>query len=43
MSTITPSQRIAIPGLSWDADDRLSYGTGEGQHVRLAYNGKDLA
>ena len=39
---IPGEQRIAIRGLSWDLYDRLSDEIGEGQHVRLAYDGKDL-
>jgi hypothetical protein len=35
-------QRITIRGLEWDLYDRLSDAIGEGQHVRLAYDGKDL-
>jgi Uma2 family endonuclease len=35
-------QRIAIRGLSWDLYDRLSDAIDEGQHPRLAYDGKDL-
>jgi len=35
-------QRIVIRGLSWDLYDRLSDAVGEGQHVHLAYDGKDL-
>ncbi len=35
-------QRIVIRGLSWDLYDRLSDAIGEGQHVRLAFDGEDL-
>jgi Uma2 family endonuclease len=34
--------RITIRGLEWDLYDRLSDAIGEGQDVRLAYDGKDL-
>jgi len=39
---INGEQRIVIRGLSWDLYDRLSDAIGEGQHVHLAYDGKDL-
>jgi len=40
---VTPGeQRILIRGLSWDLYDRLSDEIGEGQHVRLAFDGQDL-
>ena len=29
-------------GVGWDLYDRLSEAIGEGQHIRLAYDGKDL-
>jgi Uma2 family endonuclease len=35
-------QRITIRGLDWFLYDRLSDAIGEGQHIRLAYDGKDL-
>ena len=35
-------QRIAIRNVSWDLYDLLSDAIGEGQHVYLAYDGKDL-
>jgi Uma2 family endonuclease len=35
-------QRIVIRGLNWDLYDRLSDAIGEGQHVRLAFDGEDL-
>jgi Uma2 family endonuclease len=35
-------QRIVIRGVDWDLYDRLSEAIGEDQHVRLAYDGKDL-
>jgi Uma2 family endonuclease len=34
--------RIVISGVDWDLYDRLSEAIGEGQHVRLAYDGEDL-
>ncbi len=40
--TVPGEQRIVIRGLSWDLYDRLSDAIGEGQHVHLAYDGKDL-
>jgi Uma2 family endonuclease len=39
---IPGEQRIVIRGLSWDLYDRLSDAISEGQHVHLAYDGKDL-
>ena len=39
---ISGEQRIAIRGVSWDLYDRLSEAIDEHQHVRLAYDGKDL-
>jgi Uma2 family endonuclease len=42
VGTAAGEQRIAIRGLSWDLYDRLSDAIGEDQHVRLAYDGKDL-
>ncbi len=41
-SVVLGEQRITIRGLSWDLYDRLSDAIGEGQHVHLAYDGKDL-
>ncbi len=35
-------QRIAIRDVSWDLYERLSEAIGENQHIRLAYDGKDL-
>jgi Uma2 family endonuclease len=35
-------QRIVIQGVDWDVYDCLSEAIGEGQHVRLAYDGEDL-
>ena len=35
-------QRIVIRGVSWDLYDRLSDAVGEGQHVYVAYDGKDM-
>jgi Uma2 family endonuclease len=35
-------QRIVIRGLDYNLYDRLSEAIGEGQHVRLAYDGEDL-
>jgi hypothetical protein len=40
--TIPGDQRIAIHGITWELYDRLSRAIGEGQHIRLAYDGKDL-
>jgi Uma2 family endonuclease len=42
VGTTAAEQRIAIRGLSWDLYDRLSDAIGEDQHVRLAFDGKDL-
>ncbi len=39
---IPGDQRIVIRGVDWDLYDRLSEAIGEDQHVRLAYDGKDL-
>src|SRR5438477_6662979 len=39
---LSGEQRITIRGVSWDLYDRLSEAIGEGQHVYLAYDGKDL-
>jgi len=42
-SEVTPGERrILIRGLSWDLYDRLSDEIGEGQHIRLAFDGRDL-
>ena len=35
-------QRIVIRGVDWDLYDRLSDAIGEGQHVRVAFDGNDL-
>ena len=35
-------QRTVLPGVDWHTYNRLSEATGEGQHVRLIYDGKDL-
>ena len=35
-------QRIVIRGVGWGIYDQLSDAIGEGQHVRLAYDGEDL-
>src|SRR5438309_12067495 len=35
-------QRIVIRGVGWHVYDCLSEAIGEGQHVRLAYDGEDL-
>jgi hypothetical protein len=40
--TVPGDQRITIHGISWELYDRLSTAIGEGQHIRLAYDGKDL-
>ena len=34
--------RIAIRGVGWEVYDILSDAVGEGSHVRMAYDGKDL-
>jgi Uma2 family endonuclease len=34
--------RIAIRGVEWKVYDLLSDAVGEGQHIRMAYDGKDL-
>jgi Uma2 family endonuclease len=34
--------RIVIRGVDWEIYDKLSDAVGEGQHVRMAYDGKDL-
>jgi Uma2 family endonuclease len=34
--------RIVIRGVDWEIYDKLSDAVGEGQHVRLTYDGKDL-
>ena len=39
---ILGEQRIVIRNVSWDLYDRLSDEIGEGQHVHLTYDGKDL-
>jgi len=39
---IAGEQRIVIRGVSWDLYDRLSDAVGEGQHVYVAFDGKDL-
>lgn len=41
-ATLTGDQRIAIRGVSWDLYDRISRAIGEDQHVRVAFDGKDL-
>ncbi|MFI5461690.1 MAG: Uma2 family endonuclease [Isosphaerales bacterium] len=41
-TAVAGEQRIVIRGLSWDLYDRLSDAVGEGQHVHLTYDGKDL-
>jgi Uma2 family endonuclease len=41
-TTFPGEQRIVIRGVSWDLYDQLSDAVGEGQHVYLAYDGKDL-
>jgi Uma2 family endonuclease len=35
-------QRIVIRDIPWDIYDRLSDAIGEGQHIHLAYDGRDL-
>ncbi len=35
-------QRIVIRDVNWDLYDRLSDAVGEGQHLRMAYDGEDL-
>jgi Uma2 family endonuclease len=39
---IPGERRILIRGLSWDLYDRLSDELGERQHIRLAFDGRDL-
>jgi Uma2 family endonuclease len=39
---ILEDQRIVIRGVDRDLYDRLDAAIGEGQHIRLAYDGKDL-
>ena len=34
--------RIVIRGVDWEVYDKLSDAVGEGQHVRMAYDGRDL-
>jgi Uma2 family endonuclease len=42
-SEVAPGERrILIRGLSWDLYDRLSDEIGEGQHIRLAFDGRNL-
>jgi Uma2 family endonuclease len=41
-AVIIGEQRIAIRNVSWDLYDRLSDAIGEGQHVYVAYDGRDL-
>ena len=41
-AVIQGDQRIVIRGVCWDLYDQLSEAIGEGQHVRLAYDGEDL-
>jgi len=41
-AVIPGERRIAIRNIPWDIYDRLSDAIGEGQNVRLAYDGKDL-
>jgi len=41
-AAIAGEQRIVIRGVSWDLYDRLSDAVGEGQHVYVAFDGKDL-
>ena len=41
-AVIVGEQRIAIRDVSWDLYDRLSDAIGEGQHVYVAYDGRDL-
>jgi Uma2 family endonuclease len=39
---IDGERRIVIRGVDWEIYDKLSDAVGEGQHVRMAYDGKDL-
>jgi Uma2 family endonuclease len=41
-SPIAGERRIVIRGVPWEIYDRLSDAVGEGQHVWLTYDGKDL-
>ena len=40
--TVPGERRILLRGLSWDLYDRLSNEIGERQHIRLAFDGRDL-
>jgi Uma2 family endonuclease len=39
---IVGEARIAIRGVDWEIYDKLSDAVGEGQHIRMAYDGRDL-
>ncbi len=41
-ATISGDQRIVIRGVDADLYNRIDEAIGEGQHIRLAYDGKDL-
>ena len=41
-ANVSGDQRIVIQGVGWHVYDCLSEAIGEGQHVRLAYDGEDL-
>jgi Uma2 family endonuclease len=41
-TSVPGDQRIAIRDISWDLYDALSEAIGDDQHVRLAFDGKDL-
>ena len=42
LNPVRGDQRIIFRGVDWHTYHALSEATGEGQHVRLAYDGKDL-
>ncbi len=42
LPAIVGERRIVIRGVDWEIYDKLSDAVVEGQHVRMAYDGKDL-
>ncbi len=42
LGPVVDDQRLIFRGVDWHTYNSLSEATGEGQHVRLAYDGKDL-
>src|SRR5438045_2170208 len=42
LNSVQGDQRTVFRGVDWHTYHALSEATGEGQHVRLAYDGKDL-